>query len=259
MNSNDTRNESLQSLLRQLRGTFLEELPEKFDRLEYLLLMTERDGANSETFQEIYRIVHSLKGSGGTVGLHIITTICHQMEDLMNSAEGGTRFTPELAAHCLKYLDLLQLAASQVREGKENPREIEQQLAALRQQVAPTQFSVLLASQSKLETDICLQTLAELPVHTVVVRDGLDALTRALAEPFHLVITANELARLNGPAVVSALRLSDSRHARKVILLTSNKAFAYSGKRNTDADYTIFKDAQLPQNLAGAVRRALDI
>lgn len=249
----------LQAVLRQLRGTFLEELPEKFDRLEYLLLEMERNGANTESFNEAYRIVHSLKGSGGTFGLHIITTICHQMEDLLNTTEGGTKFTPRLVAFSLKYLDLLQLAAEQINAGAESFLQVEQQLADLRQQLAPKHFSVLLANNSKLETSICLQTLSNLPVHAVVINDGLEALARALSEHFDLVITANEIPRLNGIALVGALKLSESSLPHiKTILLTSNKA-VIKPDACINADHIILKDGKLSQNLAEAVKSALGI
>ena len=78
---NSTNSDTFQQMLLQLRKTFLEDMPEKLDRLESLLLEIEKNGDGGEVFNELYRIVHSLKGSGGTHGLHIITTICHQLED----------------------------------------------------------------------------------------------------------------------------------------------------------------------------------
>ena len=63
----------MQKMLRQLRATFLDELPERLDRLDNLLLDIEKLGAaTGEEFNELYRGVHSIKGSGGTHGLHII-------------------------------------------------------------------------------------------------------------------------------------------------------------------------------------------
>lgn len=254
------KQEALQKMLLQLRNTFLDDMPEKLDRLEHLLLEMEKHGSDSETFNEAYRIIHSLKGSGGTFGLHIITTICHQTEDLLNATDGGTKFTPRLIGFSLKYLDLLQLALKHIHTGADSFPLIEQQLLELRRELAPKRFSVLLADNSKLETNICLQTLAALPVHTVVVNDGLDALTRALAEPFDLIITTNEIPRLSGGALVGALKLSDVRSPRlKTILLTSSRAVADTRKRGTDADFTILKNGKLVQNLTEAVKRALNI
>lgn len=258
--NNPASQEAFQKMLLQLRNTFLEDMPEKFDRLESLLLEMEKEGSSSETFNEAYRIVHSLKGSGGTYGLHIITTICHQLEDLLSITDGGTKFTPKHIALSLSYVDLLRTAYKHIQACYDSFPLIENRLAELRQKLAPKHFPVLLVDDSKLSTNICLQTLSELPVHITVVHDGLQALTRALTEPFDLVITTNEIPRLNGVALVGALRLSDAKkHHIKTILLTSNKEIASARKRSIDADYTILKDGKLMQNLSDAVKNALAI
>ena len=252
--------DALQKMLLQLRNTFLEDMPEKFDRLENLLLDMEKNGADVDAFNESYRIVHSLKGSGGTHGLHIITTICHQLEDLLNITDGGTKFTPKLIAFSLNYVDLLRMATEHIEAGNENFTQIEQRLSDLRQKLNPKHFSVLLVDNSRLTTNICLQTLSELPVRTVVMHDGLLALMRALTEAFDLIITTNEIPRLNGIALIAALRLSDSqsRHI-KTILITSNKNAATAQNRATDADYIIVKDKKLAQNLTDKTMHALSI
>jgi chemotaxis protein histidine kinase CheA len=262
MNSdnNPINPDTFQKMLLQLRDTFLESMPEKFDSLENLLLEMETKGADSETFNESYRIVHSLKGSGGTYGMHIITTICHQLEDLLNITGGGAKFTPKLISISLDYVDLLRTAITRIRAGDENFPLIEKRLSELRQKLAPKHFSVLLVDNSKLSTNISLQTLSELPVHAVVMNDGLQALTRALTEHFDLIITSNEIPRLNGVALIGALKLSDSKNRSiKTVLITSNKKAATIRNPFTDADYIIIKDSKLAQNLADVTMRALSI
>jgi CheY-like chemotaxis protein/HPt (histidine-containing phosphotransfer) domain-containing protein len=253
-----TAPDALQKMLLQLRNTFLEDMPEKFDLLENLLLEIEKNGADSEVFNESYRIVHSLKGSGGTHGLHIITTICHQLEDLLNTTDGGAKFTPKHISISLKYVDLLRLATERIHAGDENFPLIEKRLGELRQKLAPEHFSVLLVDNSKLLTNICLQALSGLPVHTVVMHDGLQALTRVLSEHFDLLVTSNEVPRLNGFALIAAIRLSDSQNRHvKAIIISSNKKHATSLNRTTDPDYVIIKDAKLTKNIVEITMRAL--
>lgn len=250
--------EAFQKMLLQLRVSFLEELPEKLDRLENLLLAMEKNGADSESFNEFYRIVHSLKGGGGTHGLHIITTICHQLEDLLNITEGGAKYTSALIAASLNYVDLLRMATGQIQAGNESLPQVEEQLKKLRKQLARKPFTVLLVDNSKLSTNIYLKILSTLPVQAVVMNDGVFALMRALTEPFDLIITTNEIPVLSGVALIGAFKLSNPRSRNtRTILITSNKTLATARHRATDADYTILKDAQLAQNLADVVRRAL--
>ena len=250
--------DAFQKMLLQLRTTFLEEMPEKFNRLEDLLLEIEKSGTNSEVFNEVYRIVHSLKGSGGTHGLHIITTICHQLEDLLNSTDGGSKFSPNHISISLKYVDLLRLTTERIRGGDAAFPQVEKRLSELRQKLAPKHFAVLLVDNSKLVSSICLEALSKLPVQTVVMQDGILALVRALTERFDLIITTNEIPRLSGVALIGALKLSDSkcRHT-KAILITSNENTAIIRNRTIDADFTIIKDAKLAKNLTEVTMRAL--
>lgn len=252
--------DTFQQMLLQLRNTFLEEIPEKLDRLDQLLVAMEKTGADSEPFNEFYRIIHSLKGSGGTFGLHIITTICHQLEDLLNTTDGGAKYTPVLITISLDYVDLLRITLGQVRAGNTGFPQTEERLNGLRKQLAQKQFTVLIIDNSKLLTQIYLEALAELPLRSVVMADGYTALMRVLTEPFDLLITTNEIPVLNGIAIIGALKLSASKNRNiKTILVTANRGIANKKSRVTDADYVIVKDAQLAQNLADITKNALSI
>lgn len=257
---NDNQTDILRAMLLQLRNAYLAEMPEKFDSLERLLLEIEKSGTNIETFNELYRIVHSLKGSGGTHGLHIITSICHQLEDVLNLTDGGAKFTPELISISLEYIDLLRAATEQIQSDNESFPKVEEQLNKLRRQLAKKKYKVLLVDNSKLSTDIYLQVLSKNQIQTVVMRDGISALTRALTEPFDLIITTNEVPMLSGIALIGALKLSKSRSRNtKTILITSNKIAANSQSQTTDPDYTVIKDGNLSENLSHTIMLALSI
>lgn len=252
--------DALQQMLQQLRNNFLEDIPEELDRLGLLLVKMERNEANNESFNEFYRIIHSLKGSGSTFGLHIIATICHQLENLLNTTGGGTKFTPELTTASLNYVDLLRAATVQLQTDNKNFFQIEMQLDKLNKQLAQKLFTVLLVDDSRLNTNIYLEILAEFPLKTAVMHDGPNALTRALTEPFDLLITSNEIPILSGIAIIGALKLSSSRNRNiKTILVTSNQNMSVKNSRVTDTDFIVFKDEKLAQNLVEATQRALSI
>ena len=262
MNDDDNQfdPEAFQKMLLQLRKDFLDEIPERFHSLENLLLQMEKKGSDTESFNEVYRIVHSLKGSGGSYGFHIITTICHQLEDLLNTTDHGVAFSKKLISFSLNYVDLLRTATEQIHAGNEKFSQIEKRLLELRKELAPERFSVMLVDNSKMLNGLCLQALSELPVRTVTIHDGLEALMRALSEHFDLIISDNEIPRLNGAALIGAIRLSKSpNRLMKAIIISSNNKFTYSLNRASDPDYAIFKDAKLVQNLTDKVKQALSI
>lgn len=257
---NTVNPEAVQQMLQQLRNTFLAELPEKLDYLDQLLVAMEEKGASEEQFNEFYRAIHSLKGSGGTHGLHIITTICHQLEDLLNTASSGSKLSPALVAISFNYIDLLRLALEQIHAGEASFPQIEGQLDKLRKQLNKKQFTVMVVDNSKLLTQIYLEALKELPVRPVVITDGYIALIRALTEPFDLLITTNEIPMLNGIALIGALKLSTSNNRKvKTILVTANQGIIAKKSRASDTDFIIVKNASLVQNLAAAVKRALSL
>lgn len=252
--------EAVQQMLQQLRNAFLAELPEKLDYLDQLLVAMEEKGASKEQFNEFYRTIHSLKGSGGTHGLHILTSICHQLEDLLNTASGGSNFAPALVTISFDYIDLLRAALEHIRAGDTSFPQIEEQLGKLRKQLNKKQFTVLVVDNSKLLTQIYLEALKGLPVRPVVITDGYIALIRALTEPFDLLITTNEIPMLNGIALIGALKLSTSNNRKvKTILITANQDITAKKSRASDTDYIIVKNASLMQNLAAAVKRALSL
>jgi two-component system, chemotaxis family, sensor kinase CheA len=61
---------------------FKEEVGEYFERLESGLLQLEKDPENDQVINEIFRIMHSMKGSGGMFGFDLISDVTHDLETL---------------------------------------------------------------------------------------------------------------------------------------------------------------------------------
>jgi len=61
---------------------FKEEGKEYFERLESALLILEQDMKNHQIVDEIFRIMHSLKGSGGMFGFDLLSDVTHDLESL---------------------------------------------------------------------------------------------------------------------------------------------------------------------------------
>ena len=61
---------------------FKVEVGEYFERLESGLLQLEQDKENLQVIDEIFRIMHSMKGSGGMFGFDLLSDVTHDLESL---------------------------------------------------------------------------------------------------------------------------------------------------------------------------------
>lgn len=61
---------------------FKEEVKEYCERLESGLLLLEHEPENLQIIDEIFRIMHSMKGSGGMFGFELISEVTHDLESL---------------------------------------------------------------------------------------------------------------------------------------------------------------------------------
>lgn len=213
--------EQMEAMLQKLRLAFVAELPERCDRLESGILALERSPQDQQLFNELYRNVHSLKGSGGTHGLGIITSICHQLETFLTETFG--RFNDVFAGQALAYIDLLRKTGHTACQSSPNWNLLEQELEMLQGRHLQSRRAVLVADPSLLMMKLYQKALAKLPLQLAFVGDGLVALERLMQERFDFMIIARELKHLNGIAVTAALRLSRAKNQNiPVIMVTSD-------------------------------------
>jgi CheY-like chemotaxis protein/HPt (histidine-containing phosphotransfer) domain-containing protein len=232
-------------MLAALRSNYLRDLPSHIDELEELLLGLERDGFDLETCRDLYRRVHSLKGSGGTYGVHVLSDVCHPFEDLLSSLlERPELLRIGFTETALKYIDLMRQVHTFYATDNEPGAEIKQILLELRQNATTTSHSALIVEGSDVVIGMLKEVLKSRGYRIEVVSDGYEALGRLLAEHFDVLVTGLETKRLNGLALISAVQKSGPRTSKtKTILLTATQL-----KSNSDnPDFIIKKDANLKE------------
>ncbi len=67
----------------ELLNVFLVESSDLVQRIEQVLTELENDMANGEAVNELFRAVHTLKGSAGLLGLNLISDFAHVFEDVL--------------------------------------------------------------------------------------------------------------------------------------------------------------------------------
>ncbi len=243
-----------QKLLEQIRQSYLLELPSKCDEIESLILTLKANFA--QAFDELFRCVHSIKGSAGIHGLIMVSTICHELEDCLTLAGSVRKEIPEAKISImLQLIDLVRRAVDIGQDARPDFREIESGLDDLRKLSLKSLQPVLLV-ESGYGALLVQEALRELPVQVTVETDGLKALQRLLTTRFACVITANEVKSLNGFALLAALRASGVHNKNiKSILLTSSAKLAK--QKDTEFDSVVVRSASFGEDLIKTVSVAI--
>ena len=76
-------------LLKQMREDFIEESHELLDQLDLHLTRLESSPEDTDIIDEIFRIVHTIKGSSSFSGLTGMATLAHKMEDVLGEIRRG--------------------------------------------------------------------------------------------------------------------------------------------------------------------------
>lgn len=204
-------------LLRQLGEAFLTDLLDYCNQAESDLLLLEKK-YDTEVFNRLFGLVHSVKGSGGTHGFGIITSIGHQFESTLIEWQ-SSRSTDSLPL-LLGFVDLLRQAADILsNHGDLTP--LNQHLEKLRLGSDQVFKRVLLVESSRIMQQLCQQVLADLAVQVNTFDDGLKALNELLHSRYDCLIIGRQLNSLNGSAVVAAIRESDSPNQNIPVLVLS--------------------------------------
>lgn len=109
-----------QQLIRRLMATFVGELDEHVAALNRDLLLLEKEPQPSnaaDTYKQLFRTAHSLKGAARSVDAHPIERACHRLEDLFAASQKGElELRPEVYQVLFATADAIQDAGRRLRE-----------------------------------------------------------------------------------------------------------------------------------------------
>ncbi len=106
----------------ELLGEFLTETGENLDLLDQELVRFEQDPNNAEMLNSIFRLVHTIKGTCGFLGLKRLATLAHAAETLMGQYRDGAQVTVEGVTVILASIDRIkQILAGLEQTGSEPP------------------------------------------------------------------------------------------------------------------------------------------
>src|SRR5437016_7025191 len=158
---------------------FVPEAQEYLETISSCLLRMEKDPTNKDTIDQLFRAVHTLKGSAHTVGFQAIGDLTHHLEDIMGAIrDGKMQVTAELT-------DLFFRAVDEVRHllGRDPAR-----LPQIRQEFSPLKQRLHQAATGQAEKAPAppMATTTTAPTETQPPREELPAVPPATAEPLAL-------------------------------------------------------------------------
>ena len=107
-----------QAELDEMRKMFFDEAAENLTNLEQQIHSLENDVNDQIALTEIYRILHTFKGTSGTMGIIEMERFFHEIESLVSLAqEKKVEITPEFISLLYEITDLIEQALDKVRNG----------------------------------------------------------------------------------------------------------------------------------------------
>ena len=204
-----------------LTKEFLAEGIDVLDRMERCLTDLEQRPGDRELLDEIFRAVHTIKGSTGFLGFKRLELLAHAGESLLDSLrEGRTKATPEVVSGLLELLDVLRQILNLIElTGGEGSRASDQDSTLVTLLVRlnggegkPRQdeMGAALEESSPAPTHVFGSSPALLPAHALSASSGglseqtlrvdVEVLNRMMNLVGELVLTRNQLLQVQSVA-----------------------------------------------------------
>ncbi len=115
-----------QDEMREIINDFLVEAEELVNSLDNNLVTLEEKPNDLELLNEIFRAAHTIKGTSGFLGLDKITSLTHEMEDVLNKLrKEELKVTSGIMDVVLESVDILKILLEDVSQGRESDLDIE--------------------------------------------------------------------------------------------------------------------------------------
>src|SRR5262244_3520989 len=100
---------------------FLTETSESLDTVDNQLVRFEQEPNNAKILDNIFRLVHTIKGTCGFLGLPRLEALAHAAETLMGKFRDGTSVTGEAVTLVLSTMDRLKHVLHELEASEQEP------------------------------------------------------------------------------------------------------------------------------------------
>jgi len=132
---------------------FLTETHESLDTVDNQLVRFEQDPNNARILDNIFRLVHTMKGTCGFLGLPRLEALAHAGETLMGKFRDGMPVTGDAVSLILKTIDRIKDILSELESNETEPEGSDPDLIGALEKMVEIGMASSLARIHHLETD----------------------------------------------------------------------------------------------------------
>ncbi len=169
-----------------LLNEFLTETTENMDVLDVELVKLEQNPNDPELLSNIFRLVHTIKGTCGFLGLPRLESVAHAGENILGKIrDGEIEVTPDAVSLILQCLDQIKVLLVELEENEEEPEGEDSELIAQLNAFAEGNFSkgtAVSASEENSAADSASGTDA-VESESMAAGDDLDTAEPVMEEP----------------------------------------------------------------------------
>src|SRR5260370_3664358 len=129
-------------LMDDLLREFLTETNESLDTVDNQLVRFEQDPNNAKILDNIFRLVHNIKGTCGFLGLPRLEALAHAGETLMGKFRDGMPVTAEAVTLILSSIDRIKEILSRLEATEAEPEGTDQDLIVKLEQMVEREMQV---------------------------------------------------------------------------------------------------------------------
>ncbi len=244
----------------ELLNDFLAETSEHLDAASTQLVMFETDPSNSTIVSSIFRLVHTIKGTCGFLGLTRLEALTHAAEAVISRLRDGRAATPEMVSLILAAVDRVKIILAEIEAHAAEPPgddaaligELEAQLESLDfDRTAEPRAIVELSSQA----GPAAPGAPERGKRSETIRVDVSSLERIMVLVSELVLTRNQLLELHRKQEDEAVKSP----LQRLSSLTSDLQDSVMRARMQPLSRLFSRLPRLIRELAGETRKKLTL
>lgn len=229
------------SALEQLTQNFIDTNFDRIDKFDQIIDdIYNENGDRAVLFSTLLQELHSLKGNAGTFGFMLVSTICHRLEDYL---ETSRRLKKAQWLEVQKYIDEIRKIFERGADPDVSKHDdILSSLPSSAVKEKALDATVVLVMEEGVIRSVLGSKLAELGVNISFAANPLDGLRIILALKPDMVISSQQLPTMTGLELAKVLQAIEVSKNISFALLTSNRELAVSNsidviyKDNTTAE-----------------------